>query len=155
MTTPTPASTATAEVVRLRQVHDYQFDIQFSPRLPLLRADEPAPLGQGSGPSPVQLLAASVGNCLSASLLFALRKFKQQPGPIGCEVEAEVGRNAEGQLRVLSLRARLALGVPAATLEHLDRVLASFENFCTVTQSVRQGIPVSVSVIDLDGVTLK
>ena len=37
----------------------------------------PPPLGQGSGPSPMQLLAASVGNCLSASLLFALRKFKQ------------------------------------------------------------------------------
>lgn len=153
--TATTAVPSTAEVVRLRQIHDFQFDIQFSTRLPLLRADEPAPLGQGGGPSPVQLLAAAVGNCLSASLLFALRKFKQQPGPIGCEVEAEVGRNGEGQLRVLSLRARLALGVPAASLEHLERVLGSFEGFCTVTQSVRQGIPVSVSVIDVDGVKLK
>jgi uncharacterized OsmC-like protein len=81
--------------------------VQFGPDLPLLRADEPAPLGQGTGPSPVQLLAASVGNCLSASLLFAWRKFKQEPGPITCDVQAEVGRNAEGRMRVLGLQATL------------------------------------------------
>jgi len=123
--------------------------------LPPLRADEPAPLGQGAGPSPVQLLAAAVGNCLSASLLFALRKFKQQPEPIACEVQAEVGRNAGGRLRVLALQARLTLGVPGQTLEHLDRVLETFEAYCTVTQSVGQGIAVRVSVLDSRGVTLK
>ena len=91
------------ETVRLTQVQDYRFDVQFGPDLPLLRADEPAPLGHGTGPSPVQLLAAAVGNCLSASLLFAWRKFKQEPGPIACDVQAEVGRNADGRMRVLGL----------------------------------------------------
>ena len=66
--------------VSLIQVQDYQFDVGFGAAGPALRADEPPPLGQGSGPSPVQLLAAAVGNCLSASLLFALRKFKQATG---------------------------------------------------------------------------
>jgi uncharacterized OsmC-like protein len=89
--------------VRLAQRQDYQFEVQFGPGVPPLLADEPAPLGQGQGPSPVQLLAAAVGNCLSDSLLFALRKFKQQPEPLQCEVSAEVGRNAEGRLRVLGL----------------------------------------------------
>jgi len=146
---------ATLETVRLTQVRDYQFDVAFGGDLPPLRADEPAPLGQGAGPSPVQLLAAAVGNCLSASLLFALRKFKQQPEPIACEVQAEVGRNAGGRLRVLALQARLTLGVPGQTLEHLDRVLETFEAYCTVTQSVGQGIAVRVSVLDSRGVTLK
>ena len=45
--------------------------------------------------------------------------------------------------------------MPAAELEHLDRVLAQFEEFCTVTQSVRQGIPVTVQVRDATGATLK
>ena len=146
---------APKEAVRLTQVHDYQFDVSFDSRMPVLRADEPAPLGQGAGPSPVQLLAAAVGNCLSASLLFALRKFKQQPEPIGCEVQAEVGRNAEGRVRVLGMQARLTLGVPAASLEHLDRVLGGFESYCTVTQSVAQGLPVQVSVFDATGAQLK
>ena len=141
--------------VRLRQHQDYQYDIDFGPDLPALRADEPPPLGQGTGPSPVQLLAAAVGNCLSASLLFALRKFKQDPKSVDAEVQAEVGRNAQGRLRVLKIEARLKLGVPGAALQHLERVLPSFESYCTVTQSVAAGIAVSVQVIDAEGVQLK
>jgi uncharacterized OsmC-like protein len=141
--------------VRLAQVHDYQFDVQFGPGVPALLADEPPPLGQGQGPSPVQLLAAAVGNCLSDSLLFALRKYKQKPEPLQCEVTAEVGRNEQGRLRVLAMQATLTLGVPAEALEHLERVLGSFESFCTVTQSIAQGIPVSVSVLDAQGAVLK
>jgi uncharacterized OsmC-like protein len=134
--------------IQLRQRQDYQFEVQFGDQVPSLLADEPAPLGSGQGPSPVQLLAAAVGNCLSDSLLFALRKFKQAPEPIQCDVHAEVGRNAQGRLRVLQMRAVLTLGVPAAALEHLERVLDTFETYCTVTQSVGQGIPVAIEVYD-------
>ena len=141
--------------VRLKQRQDYQFDIHFGGAVPVLMGDEPAPLGAGQGPSPVQLLAAAVGNCLSDSLLFALRKFKQAPEPITCDVTAEVGRNAEGRMRVLGIQAALTVGVPAASLAQLDRVLSQFESYCTVTQSVGQGIPVSVQVFDALGIKLK
>ncbi len=141
--------------VRLQQQHDYQFRVDFGGEVPPLQADEPAPLGQGQGPSPVQLLAAAVGNCLSDSLLFALRKFKQQPEPLQCEVSCEVGRNGEGRLRVLAIQATLTLGVPAEALEHLERVLGSFETYCTVTQSIAQGVPVKVSVLDAQGAVRK
>ena len=89
----------TTVTVRLQQQQDYQFRIAFGGDAPDVLGDEPAPLGRGQGPSPVQLLAAAVGNCLSDSLLFALRKFKQAPEPITCEVQAEVGRNADGRVR--------------------------------------------------------
>lgn len=134
--------------IQLRQKQDYQFDVQFGAQVPPLLADEPAPLGNGMGPSPVQLLAAAVGNCLADSLLFALRKFKQAPEPIQCDVHAEVGRNEQGRVRVLQIRAVLTLGVPAAALEHLTRVLDTFETYCTVTQSVGQGIPIAIEVVD-------
>lgn len=134
--------------IRLVQRQDYQFDIHFGGDIPVLMGDEPAPLGAGQGPSPVQLLAAAVGNCLSDSLLFGLRKFKQMPEPLQCEVQAEVGRNADGRMRVLHMRAVLTLGVPATTLQHLERVLGQFEAYCTVTQSVAQGIPVAIEVFD-------
>lgn len=141
--------------VRLQQQQDYQFQIEFGPGVPTLVGDEPAPLGLGQGPSPVQLLAAAVGNCLSDSLLFALRKYKQAPEPMSCEVSAQVGRNPEGRLRVLALQARLNLGVAGDSLQHLDRVLAQFEAFCTVTQSVGQGIPITIEVYDSLGLKLK
>jgi uncharacterized OsmC-like protein len=141
--------------VRLVQERDYRFRIEFGEAIPAVYGDESPPLGGGTGPTPVQLLAAAVGNCLSDSLLFALRKFKQSPEPIRCEVEANVGRNAENHLRVLGLNAKLTLGVPAAQLQHLDRVLETFETYCTVTQSVGQGIAITVEVADATGARLK
>ena len=143
------------ETVHLVQRQDYQFTMQFGGAAPDWLADEPPPLGKGEGPSPVQLLSAAVGTCLSDSLLFALRKYKQAPEPIRCEVTADVGRNPENRLRVLGMQVRLTLGVAAAGLQHLDRVLDQFEDFCTVSQSVGAGIPITVQVHDADGALLK
>jgi uncharacterized OsmC-like protein len=141
--------------VALTQQEDYRLAVRFGGAVPDLIADEPAPIGTGIGPSPKQLLAAAVGSCLSDSLLFALRKYKQKPEPISCSVETGVGRNQQGRLRVQTMKAVLTLGVPAASLEHLDRVLGQFEAFCTVTQSIGAGIPISVEVWDATGVRLK
>ena len=139
----------------LKQEQDFRFAIEFGEGMPVVYGDEPPPLGKGTGPSPSQLLAAAVGNCLSDSLLFALRKFKQKPEPIQTAVTASVGRNSEDRLRVLGINVKLTLGAPRASLEHLDRALGQFEEFCTVSQSVRQGIPVSVEVYDSAGERLK
>jgi uncharacterized OsmC-like protein len=141
--------------VRLRQRHDYQFQNQFGAAVPELLTDEPAPLGQAAGPSPVQLLAAAVGNCLASSLLFALRKYKQPGEPIACDVQAEVARNAEKRLRVSAMTVRLTLGTNAEQIDHLERILGSFEDFCTVTGSIRQCIAVQVQVFDAQGSQLK
>ena len=146
--TPTPA-------LRLTQQRDYQFEMQFGPGIAPLLVDEPAPLGSGSGPSPEQLLAAAVVNCLAASLLFSLRKYKQQPEPISAEVRSATARNDEGRLRIKTIDVVLKLGQPAPALQHLDRALAQFEDFCTVTQSVRTGIDVNVQVLDATGERVK
>ena len=141
--------------ITLTQVKDYQFRVTFSDDIADLYTDEPAPLGQGTGPTPVQLLCAAVGNCLSDSLLFAFRKFKQSPEPIRASITAAVGRNDEGRMRVLSIQADLSLGVSGEKLEHLERVLDQFEDFCTVTQSVGEGIDIRLRVTDVNGVLLK
>ena len=148
-------STDTRQPVRLTQQRDYQVQVDFGSGIAPLRADEPPPLGGGAGPSPEQLLAAAVGNCLAASLLFSLRKYKQQPEPIAAEVSTTIGRNAGNRLRIQAMQVVLTLGQPAAALQHLDRALAQFEDFCTVTQSVRAGIDVSVQVLDATGARLK
>jgi len=146
---------AHAVTVNLKQDKDFSFAIEFGGGIPVLYGDETPPLGNGTGPNPAQLLAAAVGNCMSDSLLFAIRKFKQNPEPIQATVAATIDRNAENRLRVQTIDVKLTLGVAGSSLTHLDRALAQFEEFCTVGQSVRQGIPVSVEVYDSEGLRLK
>jgi uncharacterized OsmC-like protein len=143
------------EPVDIVQEQGFRFANRFGAGLPPVYADEAPPLGTGTGPTPVQLLGAAVGNCLAASLLFALRKFGQAPEPLRARVEATVGRNEQKRLRVQRLKVRLELGVPAGGIEHLDRALAQFEDFCTVTGSVRDAIAVDVEVYDSTGKRLK
>ena len=139
----------------LEQQEDSAFLIRFDKDIPPLLADEPPPLGHDAGPNPSRLLAASIANCLSASLLFALRKFKNNPGPITAVVTAHMERNTEKRLRVGRVDVMIQFDSPADSLEHLDRVLAQFEDFCVVTQSVRSGFPVSVTVRDGSGKVIK
>jgi len=124
----------------------YQFLVDFGPGLAPVTGDLPAPLGQGAGPSPEHLLGAAVANCLCSSLLFSLGKFKQDPGTVTARATLTQGRNAQGRVRVTKIAVDIHLEQPAAGIEHLDRVLAQFEAFCTVTESVRSGVEVSVAV---------
>ena len=141
--------------VTITRQSGYQFLVDFGNALPTLLADEPAPLGQGTGPAPDHMLLAAVANCLSASLLFSLQKFKQDPGTLVATASAVVGRNAEKRLRIEAINVRLELGQAAADIEHLERVLDQFEAFCTVSMSVREGIAINVQVRDGAGVLLK
>ena len=135
-------------IVRLKQQADYQFAIYYNEEKSPILGDEPPPLGRSEGATPSQLLIAAVANCLSDSLLFALRKFKQNPDPIETIATCEIGRNEQNRLRILSIRVEIHIGVPGESLENLDRVLAQFQEFCTVSSSVSAGIPVNVFVID-------
>ena len=139
----------------LEQQEDFAFLIRFDQDIPPLLTDEPPPLGHDAGPNPSRLLAASVANCLSASLLFALRKFKNNPAPITTVVTAHMERNEAKRLRVGSVDVMIQFDSPADAMEHLDRVLDQFEDFCVVTQSVMSGFPVNVSVRDGSGKVLK
>lgn len=70
-------------------------------------------------------------------------------------VTAHMERNAQGRMRVGGVSVVIQIDSPADALEHLDRALEQFEDFCVVTQSVRIGIPVEVSVRDSAGAILK
>jgi organic hydroperoxide reductase OsmC/OhrA len=134
--------------VRLVQQSDYQFAIYYNEERDPIFGDEPPPLGRSQGATPSQFLMAGVANCLSDSLLFALRKFKQNPEPIETKASCEIGRNDQNRLRILKIDVEIRIGVPGETLENLERVLAQFQDFCTVSSSVSLGIPVNVTVID-------
>lgn len=141
--------------LELVQQADYRFAVDFDdPAVPLLVTDEPPPLGGGTGPNPARLLGAAVANCLAASLLFSLRKFRNQAEPLRAVASVELARNAQNRLRIGRIGVELHLAARAADVRSLERVLGQFEDFCIVTQSVRAGIAVDVRVIDRDGVVL-
>lgn len=137
--------------IRIRQSGGYVFSIDFGPLIPHLMVDEAEPVSRGDGPSPEQLLAAGVANCLCASLVFALGKFKQDAQGLEAEATCQIGRSADGRLRIDGITVEIALGAPIADADRMGRALAQFQRFCTVSESVKAGVPVTVSVRDQDG----
>lgn len=139
----------------LTQESDYAFRIVFDETpIPDLHTDEPSPLGSDSGPNPSRLLVAAVANCLSASLIFALGKYKNTPKGVVARTRARLERNEHKRLRISHIDVVIELPDAAADYAQLDRLLKQFENFCIVTESVRAGVPVDVRVRDATGTLL-
>lgn len=139
--------------IELEQLRDYEFRVKFDwPQVADLTVDEPEPLGRAQGPNAARLIAAAVANCLASSLLFCMRKFKHEPATLRAMVTGRLARNERGRLRLAGFDVTIRLSDSAAQIAHFDRCLVQFENFCVVTESVRQGIAVTVKVVDANGV---
>ena len=124
----------------------YRFKVDFGDGRGVLLMDEPAPLGDGSGPNAAAVLGAAVANCLSASLLFCLRKARIDVRNLGADVEVTTSRNERGRLRVSAMRVQLHPELAPGNEGRVERCLELFEDFCVVTEAVRGGIEVDVTV---------
>lgn len=125
----------------------YEFRVDFhQPGVPSLLMDEPPPLGEDRGPNASRILAAAVGNCLSASALFCLRKARIPVKGMRTTVQASFLRNPHGRLRIGGIQVKIQPEVAPEDRERMGRCLELFEEFCVVTQSVRGGIDVKVEV---------
>ncbi len=137
---------------RLDHIENYKFEAQFDTEgLSSLTVDELKPIGQGAGPNPTQLLSAAVGHCLSASLIYCLRKAQVTFRNLATTVKAETARNEEGRLRIKTIEVQIRLGVENEDRARVSRCLEIFENYCTVTESVRKGINVNLEIVQPDG----
>jgi len=139
--------------VELEQLASYEFKVKFDKaQFAELLLDEPPPLGSDKGPNASRLIGAAVANCLSASLVFCLAgKFKQPLGPLKTKAHGTLVRNDKGRMRIGRLDVTIAMAEAATDVQHMQRCLAQFEDFCVVTESVRHGIPVGVRVVDVRG----
>lgn len=141
--------------VELSQQEKFQFKVDWQQdSLEPLITDEPKPLGSGKGPNPTRLLAAAVANCLSASLLFSLGKFGNELNGLTATIQGTVERNEEKRWRVSQLKVDIQLPEAVGKLNFAERALGQFESFCVVTESVRAGIPVQLTVQDGQGKTI-
>jgi len=128
----------------------YQFVVHFDDvkGVPTLVCDEPAPLGEGAGPNAAAVLGAAVGNCLAASLAFCLRKARLEPAKLIARVTTHVARNERGRFRIAGIDVVLSPEIVMLHETNPKRCEQLFEEFCTVTASIRHGIPVTVSLND-------
>ena len=108
--------------------------------------DEPEPVGGATGPNASKVLAAAIGNCLCASLLFCLQRSRAEVRGMSATVRGVRARNEEGRWRIREMHVELTPEVDDEHAGQLERCVEIFENFCIVSQSVRQGIPISVEV---------
>jgi len=128
-------------------VKDLELRVKFdNPSHTDLMMDEPPPAGQDAAPNPSRMLAAAVGGCLSASFLFSARKLRLDMQGMHSEVTVQHMRNEKGRLRIGKINVEITPNIREADPQKLQRCLDLFEDYCVVTQSVRKGIDVSVTV---------
>jgi organic hydroperoxide reductase OsmC/OhrA len=132
--------------LHVEQIAGFEFRVRFDKEqfAPLL-LDEPPPLGRDTAPNAARILAAAIGNCLSASLVFCLQRAKVAAPSVSADVNVEIVRNEARRLRVGKISVTLHTNLPPDD-PALVGCLSTFEDFCVVTQSVRQGIDVAVQV---------
>lgn len=132
--------------LQIEQVDGFDFRVRFDKEhYPSLRMNEPPPVGSDTAPNPARILAAAVGDCLSASLVFCLKRRGVVTNGLRTTVHVTMVRNEQKRLRVGRIDVSIHPQDPIPT-EVLDACLKSFEDFCVVTQSVREGIDVVVDV---------
>jgi uncharacterized OsmC-like protein len=135
----------------LRRIDDFEFEVRFDrEQFATLTVDEPEPIGHDRGPNAARLVGAAVGNCLSASLLFCLKKSQVEVDGLETTVRGGLRRNDRGRLRLGRIDVEIRIDLPEADRKKLDRCLDLFEDFCVVTASIREGVDVDVRVIGGD-----
>ena len=136
--------------IEVRFVRGYEFVATFQDveGLAPVIFDEPPPLGEGAAPNAAAVLGAAVGNCLAASFIFCLRKVRLEPEDVTAHVVVHVARNENGRFRISGIDVELDPELRAADRARFDRCERLFEDFCVVTESVRRGIPVNVTVAE-------
>lgn len=137
--------------VRLTQQARYRFLVEMDRPQWTFTVDEPPPLGEGAGPNPARLVATAIGHCLSSSLLYCLERARAEGAHLETTVHVELRRNDRGRWRISGVRATVDVrSLPPLARAALERCRSIFEDYCIVTASVRQGIPVE-TVVTVDG----
>ena len=118
---------------------------------PELLTDEPPSLGgSGKGPNPSRMIVAGVANCLASSLMFCLNKVRADVKDMRIRAHGTITRSPEGRLRLTHIRVEPLVTMPAEEQVRLARCVGMFEDFCIVTEAVRNGLPIDVQVLLVD-----
>jgi organic hydroperoxide reductase OsmC/OhrA len=93
------------------------------------------------------MLGLALLGCLSASFIFCLKKRNLTLDDLKAEAELTIARNQRGFWRVKKIDVDINIKISDSdTRKRADQCRKMFEEYCVVTQAVREGIDVEVNV---------
>ena len=106
------------------------------------------------GPNPSRMLALAVLGCLSASFIFCLKKRDFKVDDFVANAEVTIARNEKGFWRVKKIDVKIepkindpeALKRAKQCLKTVGDGVSLFEQYCIVTQAVREGIEININL---------
>jgi uncharacterized OsmC-like protein len=99
------------------------------------------------GPNPSRMLGTAILGRLSASFIFCLKKRNFNVKDLNAEAELTIARNEKGFWRVKKINVNIAPEIDdPETKKRADQCKKFFEDYCIVTQAVREGIEVEVNL---------
>ncbi len=99
------------------------------------------------GPNPSRMLAMAVLGCLSASFIFCLKKREFNLEDLKAEAEVTIARNEKGFWRVKKIDVDINAKIDDPNVKkRADQCKKMFEQYCIVTQAVRDGINIEVNL---------
>jgi len=99
------------------------------------------------GLNPSRMLAMALLGCLSSSFIFCLKKRNFSIEDLSAIAEITVARNEKGFWRVKKVDVDIDIKIDDPdTRKRADLCKKMFEQYCVVTQAVREGINVEVNV---------
>ena len=133
--------------VEINRMEGFRFNVDFGIEgLPEFYMDEPEPLGENKGPNASKVLGAALANCLAASLMFCMQKSRVDVVGMKSKAHGVLKRNENGRWRIHEVTVDLYPEVPEEKLKQLERCKDIFEDFCIVSRSFEEGIPIKVEV---------
>jgi uncharacterized OsmC-like protein len=99
------------------------------------------------GPNASRLLAMAVLGCLSASFIFCFSKRNFTIEDLDAEAIVTTFRNKKGFVRVKKIDVNIKTQLESPEIrKRADQCKKMFEQYCTITASVREGIEVNVNL---------
>ena len=99
------------------------------------------------GPNPARLLGMALLGCLSSSFIFCLQKRNFTTNDLEATGEVIIGRNEKGLVRVKRVNVMIDIKIEdPAMRKRAELCKKMFEQYCTVTAAVVEGIEVNVDI---------
>jgi uncharacterized OsmC-like protein len=99
------------------------------------------------GPNPSRMLGMAVLGCLSASFIFCLKKKHLSLNDLKADAKVIIARNDKGFWRVKKIDVDIKMDIEdLEARKRADQCAKFFQQYCLVTEAVREGIEVGVNL---------